>query len=511
MQTRIPYAAVLVLLVGVSMAGAVEITPLLPTGTPVLAPVGTGDKAKDYVVVGPEGAEFQLSGSGTLSGWIRVHLDPGNKNIHAAVVQFEGVPGLNSMPENVFKPSSKWAYDDGRAGQPSGGKKLLPVQIPAGAHTLRISAANETLLLRLTWEPDQPKGKAQPALIAASPAKPKKKKSPWQTSVKVGLETIYDDNFLRYSDDFQTDLLSGEYPHKYQAEQIDSHIFAPSLDMYVQRKMFDMGKTRARFKVKSWRYVQGFLKTNTSFDYQIRQFLSGGRSLEVGYNYAPEQYIRELSDHPPGTGVDDETPYGEFRYTRNVFTMTWRQKLHKKVSLKLFMHRSLRYYNKPYMENDIKDLGLRTTVSWKAHKEWTITADYGYADAPARGWDTIGETRENSDDSNPSYNQDMYQLAVAWSPKWAKPVFNKVDVRGRYQVAWFTSPKSVEDDPYHAGRIDRVYQTRIAFNRKLPHGVDMQVGFQYAMREVESPWDGDISEDKNYDQRRYWIGLTYKL
>ena len=93
----------------------------------------------------------------------------------------------------------------------------------------------------------------------------------------------------------------------------------------------------------------------------------------------------------------------------------------------------------------------------------------------------------------------------------AAAVLDEISVRVRYEVSWFTSQKSLEDDPYHVGRIDRVWQFQLAWDKELPNGVDMQVGWKYARRRVESPWDGDIHEDKDYDQRRYWIGLTYKL
>ncbi|MBC8425234.1 hypothetical protein H8E07_14010, partial [bacterium] len=126
-----------------------------------------------------------------------------------------------------------------------------------------------------------------------------KKKSDWKTSVTVGLETIYDDNFLRYSDDYLHDFHAGTYPWKFQIDRQDTHILAPSIDMYAQRKLISWGNTRFRFKFKRWQYIQGNVKSNMGFDYYIRQYLPKGRSLEFWYNYAPQQYIRELSYRTP--------------------------------------------------------------------------------------------------------------------------------------------------------------------------------------------------------------------
>ena len=76
---------------------------------------------------------------------------------------------------------------------------------------------------------------------------------------------------------------------------------------------------------------------------------------------------------------------------------------------------------------------------------------------------------------------------------------------------WFTPAKELRADPYHVGGIARVYMGQLRFHRKLPGNVRMQVGVRYTERTVESPWKGDIAADKDFNQRRYWIGLTYKL
>jgi hypothetical protein len=347
---------------------------------------------------------------------------------------------------------------------------------------------------------------AAPAAAASGRSRPT-----WQTGATVGLETIYDDNFLRYSDDYLRDFHAGVAPYKFKIDRQDSHILAPSFEVFAQRKVLDWGNLRFRFRWKRWQYVQGDVKTNSSYDWYVRQFWSGGRSLELWYSYAPEQYIRELSDRSPLAPPSSELEWLPFRYTRNVFSLIWRQKLLDDVNLKLLLNRSLRYYNQPFMENDIKDVGLRATVYWSVHRDWRLTFDYGYTHAPARGADEVGEMRENSDDSDPSYDRDLYQIDVSWRPAWAKPVFDAVGLSAQHQLYWFTSAKPLLDDPYHVGRKDKVWSLQLDFDRGLSRSVDLNVGARLAVRTVDSPWQGEIAEDKDYDQRRYWIGLTYKL
>jgi hypothetical protein len=163
------------------------------------------------------------------------------------------------------------------------------------------------------------------------------------------------------------------------------------------------------------------------------------------------------------------------------------------------------------MENDINDWGLRTTLSTKLTKKWTLALDYQYLNADARGYDELGETVETSDNSDPAYKRDMFQADLNWKPGWSKKLFDSVSVRARYAVAYFTSQNSLEDDAYHVGRKDNVYTGQIRFSKKINKSMSAGYGFQRSYREVESPWHGDIFEDKNYDQNRYWFGLTYTL
>ncbi len=382
-------------------------------------------------------------------------------------------------------------------------------------------AADETLPEHLEnprWlvSPDSAEPADGAPKLKAPTAKPsgkkkKSKKSKWRTSVTVGLETIYDDNFLRYSDDYLEDFHAGTYPYKFQIDRQDSHILAPSIDMYAQRKLISWGNTRFRFKFKRWQYVQGHIKSNMGFDYYIRQYVGKGKSLELWYNYAPQQYIRELSYRAPHTPPSDPVEWTEFRYARNVFNLIYRTKVRKNMNLKLHLNRSLRYYNREHMENDIRDLGLRGTLYWDLTKAWRLTLDYGYTHAPARGANQVGESLEESDDSDPSYNRDLFQADLAWKAKWAKPVFDKVSVRFQHQILWFTSEKELVDDPYHVGRKDMVYVGQLRFDKKVNKTLSINWGFRYAERVVESPWKGDIAADKDYTQHRYWIGLTYKL
>ena len=490
---RSPVFPILLLTLAVLAAAPAWAADVLePVGEAVVLPVGKSARGmKDYVLIGAEPVRFEVKGAGRLYGFARLRYDEGDFEDHAGSLIFTGLkePRTESF---VFTPDPDYRFGVDVPGR-AGGANKVEFRVGKGKHRFAVASGAGEVLLRLYWDPDP------------TP------ESPWKFGASVGLETIYDDNFLRYSDDYLVDFHAGTYPYKFQIDRKDSHILAPSVDVYAQRRLISWGDTRFRFKFKRWQYVQGDIKSNMGFDYYVRQYLPQGRSLEFWYNYAPQQYIRELSYRTPLQPSSDPLEWGEFRYSRNVFNLIFRTKVRKNMSLKLHLSRALRYYNQEFMENDIKDLGLRTTLYWTVHRDWRLTLDYGYTDAPARGANEVGETLEGSDDSDPSYERDLYQVDVRWSPGWMAPVCDSVSLRGQHQIYWFTSTKALADDPYHVGRKDKVYALQFEGSRRLTKSLSMDVGFRYTERVVESPWRGDIAEDKDYTQRRYWIGLTYKL
>ncbi len=72
--------------------------------------------------------------------------------------------------------------------------------------------------------------------------------------------------------------------------------------MSAERAFFDLGRTRFRIKVKRWMYTSNPIKTNTDFDFYVRQGVGSGKSLELYLHHAPEQYIRQLGDRSPYGG-----------------------------------------------------------------------------------------------------------------------------------------------------------------------------------------------------------------
>ncbi len=496
---------------------------LWASGEATAVPVGKAGASKQYLLVGPADLMIPLEGPGEIVGYTKVHYAPGEAGGKTAALRFAGLPGAPAELPFDFEAPKRGSYGDGRPGLPSSGKKFA-LSVPAGAHELRLAgevASGGELFVILYYDgPPQPGGLAPPVPVAA--AKPATKKMggllgfKWKSS--AGLKFTYDNNAFKYSQAFANEYFSGSLAtrEKYQnVDRFDDLVISPSLSLEARRRFFALGETRIGLKYARTQYWHNEILANEEYRLVVRQNTGKGKSIELYYSYSPSKYLRQLNDRPPDVSSNTPVTSEQFRLTRNNAVATWRQKHSKALSSKLTLTRQLYYYNKPHLENDLLTLELRGTLYWTLARPWRLTVDYAFKDANGRGIDVEGQTLTTSPASDGTHKKNMYQVELRWKPPYknVKRLFASVSARARYAVSYFSADgtQTIADDPYHVGRQDNEYAYRIEASRKLPYGVSGKFGFQYAERDVDSPWWGDIKEDKNWIQRTWWFAMSYKL
>ena len=355
-----------------------------------------------------------------------------------------------------------------------------------------------------------------PAAKAAKPAATSRSRSAdkpaaWDLRKTIACSFMYNDNILGAGSDDVALFESGDEPWKFRHRSTDDIVLAPSLDLEARRDLVALGQTRFRFRVKRWTYLYNPIKTNTDFDFYARQYAGKDQSLELYLHAAPEQYIRQLTDRSPL--VDPATPlqWLDFSFKRRIWNLTWRQTISRRLSGSLTYERNYRFYNREFMENDIRAWELRGSLSWAASKVFTFSGDYSYEDGAGRGYDEVGETRLSSDDSDPSYLRDLYRFEteIAW-PKLAR-LFDSVSLTFLFMDYYYTTQKPLVLDPYHRGRRDLNYKGTIELQRRLNKALTARFAVRRSSRTVESPWEGDLAIDKAFVQWLTWVDLTYRF
>jgi len=320
--------------------------------------------------------------------------------------------------------------------------------------------------------------------------------------------------FLTLPESAECDVLpgvNGADPFKFAHQSTDDLVVAPGLDLEARRDLFALGQTRVRVRAKRWMYANNPIKTNTDLDFFLRQYVGRRQSLELYLHASPFQYIRHLSDRSPL--VDPATPlaWEAFRFQRNIWNLTWRQTVSRKVSATLVFERNFRYYNREFMENDIAAWELRGSLSWTVSPAVSLSGDYSYEDGNGRGIDQVGEVPGNSDNSDPSYERDLYRLGVDLTlPQLARYV-DGIGLTFLFMDYYYTAQGPLVDDPYHVGRRDLNYKYTLELERKLSRDVTLRVATRRSSRTVESPWEGDLATDKAFVQWQTWVDLAYRF
>ncbi|MBM4130634.1 hypothetical protein FJ250_06345, partial [bacterium] len=232
---------------------------------------------------------------------------------------------------------------------------------------------------------------------AASGPKTAAKPSGWDVRGAATVSLIYNDNILGASTDDIDAFESGSYPFKFAHQSTDDLVVAPGLDLEARRDLFALGQTRVRVRAKRWMYSNNPIKTNTDLDFFLRQNVGRRQSLELYLHASPFQYIRHLSDRSPLIDPAAPLAWEAFRFQRNIWNLTWRQTVSRKLAATLVFERNFRYYNREFMENDIAAWELRGSLAWTVSPAIALSGDYSYEDGNGRGIDQVGEALGNSE------------------------------------------------------------------------------------------------------------------
>jgi hypothetical protein len=344
-----------------------------------------------------------------------------------------------------------------------------------------------------------------------------KKKKPAITFLgKVALRVIYDDNIIHYSDGDLGDFGEQFNPGKFLVQSADDFIFRPRLDFRMRTERLTGKRLEVRFVASNWFYKANDIKNNRSFNLRFKHPLFGRDYLELILYHAPEQYLRSFRDRPPNTPTSVPLEYTDFRYTSNSVNLTYWRRLSNKFRGRIALGRSERYYNQAFMENDNWEWRFGGYLDWRFHRRLKLRGEYVYSHVTARAADEIGESIENTDNGDGSYERDSYKAVLYWYPR--KPIVDflrRANLAGQYQAYYFTSALPYFEDPYHVGRKDEIYRLEITGrSRKYWGAIELEGGYRFTERTSTAAFDSDnsaIGEDKDYRDNRGWIGVEYSF
>ncbi len=529
-------------------AAARVVKPDIPEGQPPLLPVRLGKTGdlKDYYPI-DQGAQFTLLGPGTFYFFARADIPEGGIKPDSMRVTLDGLLGFDHQIWNLKMSSSRTSvYETGRTGKPTGGKKIS-LFIPKGMQTITIQGVSTTggaAFGRFYY--DGPPTPTAAELAEQKRIAEKANRPVWKFASNSRMDVIYDDNISRISDDTIETLESGTRPEKFAIEKVDDMIIGLTVQCEASRPLLLNQKTRFRVRYKRWDYAVNSIKGNQEINLRVRQNTTRYNYFESTYTYAPNGYIKELADRPPFTSMTVDREYLHFKSTRNAFALGYVHRVKKWWIMKVFGGRTLRFYNRPFLENDLWEWNGKVETDLK-YGRFTTNLRYAYAYDEARGYDEVGETLENSNnDGDGSYEKDSYRIKLSYRPRKApyrpgevvsgmdsalaplrklgswidqgliKVKTNSVYIHFKYDRQFYTSERPLDVDPLHVGRLDISNQVQFVWTSKAVwNKVKLESGVRYTVRTADSPagniGEDDPSDEKDYTGTRYWFAFSRPL
>ncbi|MCX6234778.1 MAG: hypothetical protein NT175_08645 [Bacteroidetes bacterium] len=348
---------------------------------------------------------------------------------------------------------------------------------------------------------------------ALAQKKSPKKVQPFE--VEFSFATIYDNNILKYSEKYLERFLNHEDEGRFHIDTYDDVILNQSLKLSSTFRIFGNLKSKINFDFNNNLYVINGIKNWYYASLGFQQYLTKRASLKIFYNYIPDFYVRHFRDDDwvDIYGYTPET-FVPFGYSKDNFGFWIQNTFFRDTRVKLAIDYSKYYYNQHYTEYDSKNFSYAMNLYQPVYKNLKLEIGYHFITSDAKGYDEPDENKENSDDSDASYEEDGFRFGFTWE----LPRFNKLehnlDVELGFQKRYFSSKHYLELDQEHAGRVDDNFQMNVTYAIRLFKSGKLSAFYNFYLRDTNTRAvenQAYLSAEKDYHQSQIGLEITYNL
>jgi hypothetical protein len=346
-------------------------------------------------------------------------------------------------------------------------------------------------------------------------AQSKKDKVFQSLKLELGLSPIYNDNILKYSDYYLTKFLNNQDSGRFYINTSDGVVLEQSIKIAPIFLFFGKNKTVFEGKFTRQTYINNKIKNWNQIDLGIQQYINRRIIINLSYSYLPKYYVRHYRDDDwvDIYGYTPET-FQPFEYAKNEYGFWFQNAFFKKKNTRLRLSFDFEqyFYNEHFTEYDCNNMNYTFSFHQFITNKLKIETDYQFIVSNAKGCDDIQETRDNSDDSDPSYNADKYSGTI----KWTLPVIYKkphiLTADFEYKRSCFSSKHYLEIDRMHAGRIDDLYKMGFSYEVRMSKPIAISVFYKWCKQDSDTKAEANkvyISQEKDYTQQQFGLSLTY--
>jgi len=352
-----------------------------------------------------------------------------------------------------------------------------------------------------------------PAVNAFSQKKKKKKKPSFELRFK--LATIYDDNILKYSDQYLQRFMNGEDEGRFHIETYDDVIFYTALRFSSNFYVFGKQKSRIEAEYSRRTYAINHIKDWDYFYVGFQQYLPGRISFKISYSYIPDFYVRHFRDEQ-WIAIFGYNPivFQPYAFSKDNYGFWIQKTFFKNTRLKLNFYYALYYHNEHYTEYDSKNLYFGFTLYQPVHKKVRLEIGYQYVNSDAKGYDAAYETPETTLGPDATYAEDRFTLGVLWDLPRIDKIRHSISAKGGFQARYYSSKHPLEIDRLHAGRVDKNLRLFFNYNIRLNSAMRLRAYYYWLGRNSDTSAEINktfISNEKDYRQNIVGLEFTYRL
>jgi hypothetical protein len=317
----------------------------------------------------------------------------------------------------------------------------------------------------------------------------------------------YDDNTFRYADRDIDKFVNNIEPYRYPIETYDDLITTVEMHAKIRSKLIMNRSTTFNVRVRGNLHYQNNVKDYASFSVSMWHKVCGEGHLLAKYLFLPRYFIR----YYPDFDVSIPYPYPYFTpcsFSKHLVLISGGYNLFEKADIGVSYARELNDYNDAFNEYDsgMNEFGISAGFGYRDLLYPAL--EYSYTNAQAKATDEPGETKQMSDDSDISYDEDGLRLSIDLDLTKSKPF--RVETGLSYERRFYTTEKPVLVDPTHAGREDTKLGIKLTCLFIPTERITFSVGYEFEQRTVSSPYDiNEIEDIKDYTRNIYSAQVSF--
>jgi len=345
-------------------------------------------------------------------------------------------------------------------------------------------------------------------------AKPLVKSKNFSFISKMNIETFYNDNIYKLSDNDLSSFENNNNPDRFNDNNIET-----SDDLITS--LYATVGIKHKLLLNHLQIVKVFLnydyllnnsekKSKLNIGISLKQYINKQNDFYISYTYHPNILTNFYKSVYEDNGV-----YRDFDYAKNNYFFKYNFKNIKNTGFGVYykLDFSELYYNKYFTEYDAKNLENVFGIKYNFYKNLvTLSMDYGYKTSDADG---IDEELANSlpgenfgITKNLSYRANKYGFSGSIKiPTGFSKSTLKYRLAVKYEQRYYNS--TIIEDIYHMNREDFILSIKNKTSIDLSKNLTISVFHRFEKRDTESELYPSIESGKSYSVNEIGLGFVY--